>query len=385
MSNCSDKIFSPIGTNCVMWVMAIFMPPVVIFGLLGNSLSFIILKDSSRKVSSFFYIRCLTIFDSLSLILTMLGFYMTLVIHPMLISNERYRNISYIINQWGTCQTKTYLAFSCRTMSIWTIVVFTLERLVCVKFPIISMKVCTIRNAKITVVILVIVSLLSSIDWIFSFEKVLCKKYNLYVCKPKQNMLKFRILEMLMLSVVPALIIIVSNIIIVLTLRQRRRLSLVAYEEPKNKKRDNKITIQLLAVSTTFTLLTIPQCISVIINTRHEQLKLTDNRQGHLANFYHLTFLLFTLNFAINFVLYCFIGHNFRNAALNIILCRFRQMRQLRRAIFETVSNDTRHTTVSKLSTKRNSQIYNSDHKYIPNNDLPKEKFPPLIENESYI
>ena len=330
---------------------------------LGNLLSFIILKDSSFKVSSFFYIRCLTIYDSLSLIFTMCGFYAVLVIHPMLIHYPPYQKISHVWVRWGLCQLRTYLAYTSRTVSIWTIVIFTLERFICIKFPLWSMRLCTVRNAKIIMGTVLAISMLCNISWIFSFEKVNCIELKLSVCKNRASMLIFRLLDMVMLSVIPAVIIIVCNIIIVLTLRKRRRLSLVAYEDSKNKRRDMKITMQLLMVSTTFTILTIPQCISIIINTYISRRGLKHHLSGKLANFYHISFLLFTLNFSINFVLYCFIGKNFRNAAVNICLCRLPKMKRLRKAIFDTMSNDTKNTTVSRNNTQKNSILQ-------PNNNL---------------
>ncbi|CAK9295875.1 unnamed protein product [Gordionus sp. m RMFG-2023] len=139
---------------------------IIILGLLGNSLSIaVILSTNSilhksgfnknfklrkRKVrntsswpcsSYYYYLAAVAMADS--------GFLICLFIVWL-----TYLNIN-LYNRNGICQIVVYLTYVFSFVSVWLIVAFTIERFIAIYFPFQRPSVCTVKRAKMNIIIIV--------------------------------------------------------------------------------------------------------------------------------------------------------------------------------------------------------------------------------------
>lgn len=354
LSNVSDcvpkerKLFAPIGSYGVH-AFAVYMIPIIcILGIIGNVITFIIINESSNRIVGHFFIKMLTIFDSLSLIFLLPPIWADLTVRPFYHFKNKY-GVTWadkLSTAWGVKQAQLILTFFTRTVSIYIIVLFTVERCLKVKKPFLAQTLCTVKNAKWSMLILIAASLLLSIIYGFAFDKITIKSpCHAPVVVPKTNSIFFvaRTFYMILLSVIPSFLIISCNFLIIHGMRKsagsRYRQNLTQTDDERNErnkvesdetKQQREITNRLLLVSFTFFLLNFPLFVITSIHTNSQLTKQRYHLSGGWADAFHIALILFILNLAINFILYCFTGTLFRKAAFNLLLCRIDRMKRYR-------------------------------------------------------
>jgi hypothetical protein len=132
---------------------AYFTPVVIVVGLVGNSLSLAVFTSKSlRKLSASSYLAALSMADISSLLFYVLIEWLRRgmeYIHPNAHIN--------FLDRHGVCQFLLFMAYLSRMMSVWIIVVFTIERFTGICYPLRSFK----RGAlKIVLIMLAVFSLL---------------------------------------------------------------------------------------------------------------------------------------------------------------------------------------------------------------------------------
>lgn len=195
----------------------------LIFGLVGNILSAIIMfKRSSRGLSSYFYLGYLAIMDVCVLYSGCLSFFLEIgfKIDIKLISDFNCQIISFIQH------LSTYI-------SAWLIVAVTFERFIVVRFPFQSIRICRVRVANIISLSITILFTLYSIHGFFTIrihetyirtQKIFDQNFR--ICELLTYPELFSTIDLCLYSVAPSLFIIVLNSLIIYTMfyamKQRR-------------------------------------------------------------------------------------------------------------------------------------------------------------------
>ena len=115
---------------------------VVIFGVLGNGLSLIVInRRSLRSTSSGVFITYLAIFDTL-----------VLIVHQIGLITSRSINF-YILHCFITFFTD--LVTFC---SVWIMVIMTIERFIAVHSPLLAKRFCTLKRARNSIYLLIFIA-----------------------------------------------------------------------------------------------------------------------------------------------------------------------------------------------------------------------------------
>jgi len=205
------------------WIVAIILILFLVFGLIGNSLSATIMfRRSRRGLSCYFYLALLAIIDICILYTGCLSYLLEIAFnyHPQLHSRFLCRLAFYIQHLF------TYI-------SAWLIVAVTFERLMVVRFPFQSVRICRMRVAyTITIIIYLFFSLYTAhcfftmnlIDIDMTTDAGYHPNYTVCDLAMHQNTLAF--IDLCFYSVIPSILILIFNILIIITMfhaiKQRR-------------------------------------------------------------------------------------------------------------------------------------------------------------------
>lgn len=122
-----------------------YVPTLVVLGTAGNVLSIcVFLTTKLRKLSSSYYLSSLAASDTLILLILLVDWLKVLDIHWMEVL-------------W-VCKLTTYAGYVFTFLSVWLITVFTIERFVAVRYPLLRQSICTVSRAKIVILVLFLVS-----------------------------------------------------------------------------------------------------------------------------------------------------------------------------------------------------------------------------------
>ncbi|ESO90787.1 hypothetical protein LOTGIDRAFT_122578, partial [Lottia gigantea] len=127
------------------WIKQILTPIVVVIGLTGNCLSFIVMKTKSWRHKSYSHYLCaLAFFDSLTLINREV---------KLIDGMKIYANEQSLFSNFGdvACSMYNFYVHLCYLMSSWLIVAMAMERFVAVYFPLKKAYFCTQTGAAIVI------------------------------------------------------------------------------------------------------------------------------------------------------------------------------------------------------------------------------------------
>ncbi|ELU04589.1 hypothetical protein CAPTEDRAFT_127887, partial [Capitella teleta] len=123
------------------WLLQFGTPIIVILGIPGNILSFLVMKARRYRNKSYSHYLCtLAVFDSLVLV----GKYLTRVDAILQTTSNRGLFDSY---GDAACKTHNFAEHVCYLMSSWLVLCMTLERFIAVNFPFKKDLFCKPRNA----------------------------------------------------------------------------------------------------------------------------------------------------------------------------------------------------------------------------------------------
>nr|XP_012224451.1 PREDICTED: C-C chemokine receptor type 3-like [Linepithema humile] len=300
------------------------LPIFIILSLLGNSFSAIVhFRKNMRSFSSNIYLGVLAICDII--------YSMILLIHWLLLFDNIEQKINY--SNW----LSSFLYFSIvifEFLSVWLIVAFTIERYIVTKYPFLRRSWCTVKRAKIVVVTLMGLAVLRSIALHFTFfiygtiqyETFSKKEINIYdVYKHLDDQISFTltrdIIDSITIFTLPALVIVICNILIGYHIYQQNRFrkTLIIASESSNKRiqissdkmLQQKITKKLIFVSSIFVILKLPAYFLFYI-------------KNYIPKYVNIDVialicdLLNTAHHCINFVLYCATGQTFRRELIRM-------------------------------------------------------------------
>ena len=188
--------------QCLEFLNLYYVLLLIVVGVVGNLLSFLVFTVTHLKYrSSSYFLAALAVSD--------LGFLITLFFLWL-------QNIGIdFFNRQGWCQALIYASSVFSSLSVWLTVAFTVERLIAVQYPLQRPLICTVRRAKITIFVLVLITLSVHVYLMFSAGvndgRLVCELLPEY----HHFMRVVNILDTVLTLVIPLVLIITSNALII--------------------------------------------------------------------------------------------------------------------------------------------------------------------------
>lgn len=309
----------------------LIIPPILLaLGSFGNICAFLVLWKNIRKVSTYTYLCALAVVDLIVLITGLLRLWVGQFVTDVLDSHE-------II-----CKAGIFLGYLSSDISVWLIVIVTIERFIVVIFPLKSLRLCNLKVARISIALVVVVFVSVNIHFLWSV-KLQEYHYNNVTISKCQAQRQFQYLvediwpwvDAGIYSFVPFFSIIVLNCFIIRKILLARKTRNVLSQHTSLSKGNNetemgkksgemsvKITIMLLSVSFTFLITTLPMNLVLIHSSvsgksgSEEDVSFAKQQlMGTLAE------MLMYVNHSINFFLYCTTGKKFRGQFQSLLCC----------------------------------------------------------------
>ncbi|KAL3861369.1 hypothetical protein ACJMK2_007405 [Sinanodonta woodiana] len=310
----------------------LLVPPVLIFlGSVCNILVIAIMKSTYfHNVSTSLYISVNALVDFGSLVFVLPPHWIH-VNFPWIISRGPNADIM--------CKVFNFVGWFTSDYGIILTVAMTIERAIAIRFPLHSVSWCTLRKAKRVILGLSIIIMLK--DFHFAITSILVDE-NVHdrLCASDisdstylyfvDNVWPY--LHKVFLGISFTLIIL-SNIIIVRSVRESDRLSMLSSNEDlpngssvrRVSSRGRQLAIMMISDSITIVVCTLPFAIITTMEASIELLQGTpkDRATGHIL--FSISLYLLYVNRCANFFLYCFSGQRFRLALMELFFSKIQR------------------------------------------------------------
>ena len=306
----------------------IWIPSIVLIGLIGNTLSLLVFSARNMKhSSSSTFLAALALVDNVFL----------LNLGLIWIDGEFYNILRFPM----ACEMIMFVTYVTAFLSVWFVVGFTTERFVAICFPLRSHLLCTVSREKVTVIIMTITACLIYNHSFWTIDIVLAGPR--YRCVLKQEMVSYlqviTWVDTLLTMIAPFFLITFMNIqvLIAAAFCHTKTQSCCCASKSKSigysgisKSRKTlrfisqlRVTRTLVLVSTTFLVLNLPshtlRLYSLIYTATHPQDQFIISIQLYfiqeIANFLYYT------TFSCNFVLYSVYGKHFQKNLKMMLKC----------------------------------------------------------------
>ena len=303
-----------------MFLAYYYIPILVPIGLIGNTLSFLVMmKPSNRKMSTCIYMAAISINDNFMMFLALYSFLVpTLRIYPI---------------HWIECKVAASLAIFGLQNSTFQVLAMTLDKYIAIKWPHKAAIYSTPRRAKIMVTVVLICTIIYNLPQLYMAKLTgdACLGYAQGGMVAKV----YSWVSFVVNAVIPFTLLIYMNHVIVKKVRSSRKMfgTNETHENEKHhqksrreqamKNTENQLTIMLLLVTILFVILMIPTYLRFVYTNFAKQ-DMPFNYASFLL-FYHVSQKLYNTNNGINFFLYCISGQKFRNDLKEILGCNKEQ------------------------------------------------------------
>ena len=300
------------------WINGVITNLVVFLGLIGNSLTVLILSRRVMRSSTNYYLGALAIWDTVVLICT-----------ALLIGIPGTRAEWYTKYVFAYVVSYMYpLALSAQTATIWLTVSFTVERYIAVCHPLRAASMCTIHRAKLVIVCVSIGASLYNLPRWFDYQPLKVTEVDTtgnityielgrtaFSRNPVYLQIYLSWLYVPIMCIIPLVLLSVLNTFLILAVRKSKK-----QQQDMNVKqsRENNVTIMLVSVVVVFIICQVPALVynlAYAINNTY-----VDESYGYKVLSTIRNFLV-NLNSAVNFLLYCAFGQKFRRIFIHTF-CR---------------------------------------------------------------
>ena len=307
-----------IECHVAYWFWRIVPPFLLVFGTCGNILNIIILsRHALRKYSTSMYLLFLAASDMTNLTVSLLADAATAF---RLFYIYHLNNVS--------CKFVEWFLYTSGLLSVWLLVMITIERFVAIKYPFTAKQYMTPKFALVSCLVLLTVSGIFTGHLLLSNQIVDVVTFNqnsthnwtvterFCTQMPESHRLFYNgywgLLIFLFAGVIPCIIIVSGNIIIAITVIRVRRSVLPNIQHRIVAQNVHKTPTKLLfALTTMFLCTTMPFSIYII------NLDYTMEVNGHtLSKYQLLTVCIYCsvwCNYSFNFILYFMNGTLFKN------------------------------------------------------------------------
>ena len=220
--------------KCLDFFNFYYLAVIIIFGMVGNILNFLVFTRTHLKLrSSSYYLAALALAD--------LGFLLTLLVVWL-----NHVGVD-LFNRQGFCQALVYTSSVCSCLSVWLIVAFTIERLIAVQYPLQRPYMCTVRRAKIIISVLTLTTLTCHVYSLFTAGITDAGPDGKSICDLLPAYYRFmhvvNLLDTVLTLVIPFILIVVMNTLIA------KNLIVFSRTFNRKKSRSNNSSAQHIQVS----------------------------------------------------------------------------------------------------------------------------------------
>ena len=311
-SNDTDRVTSFYPDE---WITLIVTPPIVILGLIGNVLAIIVYASKEfRSTHLAIYLIILAVVDSLILLLN------GLVNNWIWILFNRFD--IRVISQAG-CKILVYLLYVSQMFGGWLISALNLERAIVVTLPFKSKTLITKARVAMAIGVMVLVILLLNlyIPILYTTNHARAHYCGLADTYQYVKFPAFSLMDMIVYSLLPSIILIICNIVLIIHLRKSsRRWS--RYREGNSEIDNNRhrstrrITILCVVIGTTYLIFTLP-FTALLLYVYFTPDKFIANWPTGYVVLYEFNLV----NSAINILLYSISAPSFRSSFM-VTICR---------------------------------------------------------------
>lgn len=318
----------------------------VVLGLLGNTLSIVVLCNRRMRSSTSYYLTSLAVYDNFILVAMLLFFNLEALGSRVPSICQAYKD--YIIPVMIPLGYP--LSLTAQMGSIYTCVAFTVERFVAVCRPLHAANTCTKSRAKKAILVIFLWSLLYNIPRYFHYEvhEVWSNDTGRYDNRIQTTdfgenevfqhlyIISFQLIFMFLL---PFLIILVLNTALLRAINRSRK---QRQEMSTTDTREHNLTVMLVAVIAVFLVCQFPTIVdNILVAIVGEQ---RHNAVLQYQMLYMVCTVLVTINSSLNFVLYCLFGKKFRMVLRHILGLKNsgRKSCQYRSTIYQSRMNGTK-------------------------------------------
>ena len=295
-----------------MYINKFYFPILVPIGLVGNTLSFLVMiKPSNRRLSTCVYMAAISVNDNLM---------MCMAFHDWLVSVPK----THPWHLWE-CKMSAYLTMFCLQNSTYQVLTMTIDKYIVIKWPHKASVLSTPRRAKMVALGICTYSLVYNIKHLITFTTFNgeCMAYN------REGLVNaiFSWMGFIFTGVIPISLLAYMNSVILRTVRKSGNiftnggdsLEFSKVRKKTMKSAENQLTIMLLLVTMLFLVLLIPTYIRYLYLTFVDSS--TPRGYANIVLFSQVTYKLYTTSNGINFFLYCISGKRFRNDIKELVSC----------------------------------------------------------------
>uniref|UniRef100_A0A915D2A4 G-protein coupled receptors family 1 profile domain-containing protein n=1 Tax=Ditylenchus dipsaci TaxID=166011 RepID=A0A915D2A4_9BILA len=253
--------------------MVYIFPIQLIVGLIGNTLNLVVLLNRRMRTKTNILLAMVALADILFLLFMLPH---TLMYHNKLMKIGCLKRFIVYGNNHITGVVNT-----CSFASAWLIVVVSIERMMAILFPLRSRTIWTWRNSKIIIASIWLVGTLASMHSHITHTVVMVARNESIVNKTtglitevvrhgyrttlrsplmEQYWRVGTIVNVMLMVIIPVLIVLVSNTLMVVSLRSKHK----EQEFMAHIKNHKKATFNVLIIASTFSLCQIPSAIKLV-------------------------------------------------------------------------------------------------------------------------
>lgn len=297
------------------WTKFILTPLIVLAGLIGNTLSFIVMKSKALRHKSYsHYLSALAVFDTL-----------TLIIRQVRIVDEYYYNkkgVNEVFKNFDDfgCKIFHYLEHVAYLMSSWLIVLMAIERLIAVCLPFKKVVIRKQTGATLCICSLFIIVCLSQAFRLVMIEQI---GYGIHNCEASDvyldlyTSLHVYFYQWTLTFVLPVVLVLVCNILVlyqIFKIKRELRRKDKRHRHNRTSRKNHRTTCMLLVVSFTFIGTLLPLFTLTLI------MDIAVRKMGSEAWSLYTTLWPYIetceavslVNYAANFFIYILSGKSFR-------------------------------------------------------------------------
>ena len=330
--------------RCLYWVSGInnsideikfvtnvpISPFLTFFGLIGNTLAFIVLGREKPFISTAVLLRALALADS---VVVLEKFWESLRFG----FNQYLGLFDWLMDTYQAAYPTAWTIFwTSKTISQYITLCIAAERYIAVCRPLRAASVCTINNARIAVGSIVTFSILVRIPVYFEtrifyvYDPCTGRRrpwwdYTALHINQFYSIIYIIIVNVVFQAILPIAALIFFTYKLIFSLRKSSSENL---SKSTSKQSDNlrAVTIRVVAVVVIFIILETPICLYYflyVFSDRDFGFAILDFQifQSINYNLLWLSFTFETLNSCVNFYVYCLIGSRFRKTFVKLISC----------------------------------------------------------------
>ncbi|XP_074650358.1 FMRFamide receptor-like [Tubulanus polymorphus] len=285
-----------------VWLKLIFVPIIVITGIICNSLSFAVMVSQSLRKQTFSrYLAAIAISDTGVLLIRTLAW-------ANFVSERFYGYLLVTIEGKASCVASHLLCFTIETMSAWLTATVTIERVIVVCFPFLSRQICSTKLFYVITPCLVMGIVLLHGYFPLTLTYLPARR----LCVHQRSLA--HVAELcygLINEYIPACIIITCNATILYKLNRKTNIPELDHSKSANgnkiTQRKRQITLMLCLLTMAFLIFTLPPWIMSAILDYGVQID--PNIQLPLHEFFEI---MYHFNYACNFFFYVISGEQVR-------------------------------------------------------------------------